>query len=630
MPHDANNSSEWIAVVAREPGAVLLQRAPLSTCVGRSILFRNPTRVIEARRLAEVRDALAEAEGALAHGYHVAGYISYEAGFAWEPSLGGLPPAQANETPLLWLGCYPRPEVREDRGFPEVPRIAMPHLQLRYSLSSEEYSRKVESIRALIAAGETYQANLTMDVQWSTDENPAEMYERLLRVQPVRYAALLHPEPDWHLLSLSPELFFAREGEHIVTRPMKGTAFPGLDAAEARAQKAWLHADEKNRAENLMIVDLLRNDLGRICQMGSVEVTKLFEVESYPTVLQMTSTIEGRLRNDVGYAELFAALFPSGSIIGAPKIHTMRLLHALENRARGVYTGAIGYMAPNDVAEFNVAIRTVSLCKGNARFGVGAGIVYDSDPAREYEECRTKARFLELEPDPEFQLIETLLLQDGTYLMLEEHLERMSQSAEYFGMAFNAAQVEAALQDARRASTPENRARVRLLLDRQGAVSWTTAPLDPEEVSPVVLVLSQYRTDPADRFLRHKTTHRALYDDALREAQKQGFADVLFRNTRGEFSECAVHNLIVSLDGQWLTPPISSGLLPGVYRRHMLLEGKISERVFGFNDLLRADAVSVCNSVRGLRRVSRIVDRSDCGDGFTTVWSDKQPAESKN
>lgn len=608
----------------------MLQRAPLPTCPGRSILFRNPTSVIEARHPTEIGSAFAEAEDALAHGHHVAGYISYEAGFAWEPSLGDLSPAQTHETPLLWLGCYQRPEVRERRGFPEVAGIGMPHIELQYSLSTEEYARKVESIRALIAAGETYQANLTMDVQWNSDEDPAKMYERLLRVQPVRYAALLHPEPDRHLLSLSPELFFAREGDRIVTRPMKGTASPGLDAAEARAQKAWLQADEKNRAENLMIVDLLRNDLGRICQMGSVEVTKLFDVERYPTVLQMTSTIEGRLRKDVGYAELFGALFPSGSIVGAPKIHTMRLLHALENRARGVYTGAIGYMAPDGVAEFNVAIRTVSLRNGKARFGVGAGIVYDSDPAREYEECRTKAHFLECAPDPEFQLIETLLLQDGTYVMLEEHLERMAHSAEYFDLVFDKSQVEEALQDARQASAREGRARVRLLLDRQGAVSWTTAPLDPIEISAVVLVLGQHRTDPADRFLRHKTTHRALYDDALREAQKQGFSDVLFRNTRDEITECAIHNVIASLDGHWVTPPVSSGLLPGVYRRRMLQEGKISERVFRLEDLLRADAVYVCNSVQGLRRVTRIVDRNSCGHGFTTVWSGKRPIENEN
>ena len=602
--------------MASEPGAILLERAPLRTCPGRSILFRNPTRVIEARCPSEIRNTFAEAEDALAHGYHVAGYISYEAGVAWEPSLGDLSPALTDETPLLWLGCYQRPELREERAFSHVPPIGKHRVQLQYSLTSGEYSRKVESIRTLIAAGETYQANLTMDVQWSTDEDPAEMYERLLRVQPVRYAALLHPELNWHLLSLSPELFFAREGERIVTRPMKGTASPGLDAAEARAQKAWLQADEKNRAENLMIVDLLRNDLGRICQMGSVEVTRLFDVERYPTVLQMTSTIEGRLRKDVGYADLFGALFPSGSIVGAPKIHTMRLLHALENRPRGVYTGAIGYMAPGGVAEFNVAIRTVSLRKGEARFGVGAGIVYDSDPVREYEECRTKAQFLEREPDPEFQLIETMLLQDGTYVMLEEHLERMAQSAEYFDMAFDAARVEAALQDARRASTQDGSTRVRLLLDARGTVTWTTARLDSEEHSEVVLLLSQLRTDSTDRFLRHKTTHRALYDGALREARQQGFTDVLFRNSREEITECATHNVIALLNRRWVTPPVSSGLLPGVFRRNMLQEGKISEQVLRLEDLLRAEDVYVCNSVRGLRRVARIVDRSNRSHGF--------------
>jgi para-aminobenzoate synthetase/4-amino-4-deoxychorismate lyase len=616
---------EWSAIAASEPGAILLQRVASQAQHGRSLLFRNPIKVIEAKRPGEVREGFVAAEEALAQGFHLAGYVSYEAGFALEPALADLSLPLPDGAPLLWLGCYQLPETCQECEPRRASRSGPLGVTIQFAMAAEVYAQKVERIRALIEAGETYQANLTMNAEWSTDERPAEMYERLLRAQPVGYAALLHPESGWHVLSLSPELFFARDGQRIITRPMKGTASPGLDMAETRAKRAWLQGDEKNRAENLMIVDLLRNDLGRICRVGSIEVTKLFEVERYPTLLQMTSTVEGQLRENVGYLELFSALFPSGSIVGAPKIHTMRLLRKLENRTRGIYTGAIGFMAPNGVAEFNVAIRTTSLRNGKAQFGVGSGIVYDSEPALEYEECRMKTTFLVHKPESEFQLIETLLLEEQAYALLKQHVERMAESAEYFDMVFDGVRVLAALEDAARASTGNGRTRVRLLLDRHGTVTWTISRLDPDEDAVVVLLLGQQRTDPADRFLRHKTTHRTVYDDALREAQMQGYTDVLFRNSRDEITEGAVHNVIASIEGLWHTPPLECGLLPGVYRRYMLDEGRLSERVLTVNDLRRADAVFVCNSVRGLRRVRRIMEQSENGDVLIADWTDREP-----
>ncbi len=589
------------------------------------MLFRNPARVIEARVPAEVRQSLVTADQALAEGFWVAGYVAFEAGYAFEPSLTNLYRPLPDGAPLLWLGCYQPPEIGDDAGPIDIATSIAPGWQLRYSLAAGEYGSKVERIRDLISAGETYQANLTMDVRWSTGEHPAVMYERLLQAQPVRYAAFLHPTPGWHILSLSPELFFSREGAHISMRPMKGTASPGLDAAEARANSAWLRGSEKNRAENLMIVDMLRNDLGRICKLGSIQVTQLFDVEKYPTVLQMTSTIEGHLRDDVGYSEIFGALFPPGSIVGAPKTHTMRLLNGLEDRPRGVYTGAIGYMAPGGVAEFNVAIRTISLRAGKACLGVGAGIVYDSDPVLEYQECGIKSSFLLHQPGQDFQLIETLLLEGGSYLLLNEHIERMEQSAEYFDIAFDAARVRAVLREAAGTCASAHRTRVRLLLDHRGVATWTTASLDPDQNTVPALLLRQERTDPTDRFLRHKTTCRALYDNALSEARRQGYVDALFRNSREEITECAVHNVIISIDGSWLTPPLQSGLLPGLYRHSMLQEGRISEQVLTLNNLLQAESVYVCNAVRGLQRVARIDEKGSTGIAPTSIWTDSKP-----
>ncbi len=582
------------------------------------MLFSNPVRVIDAQHPAQVLDALSAIEDALAEGLYVAGYVAYEAGFALEPSLADLSNTLPNGEPLLWFGCYRRRQISEETVPGYAASSKTPLMSPRFLLPFEEYARKVEKIRRLIAAGETYQANLTTEVLWHINESPSGMYQRLLRAQPVPYAAMLQPIPGWHILSLSPELFFARHGDRIVTCPMKGTANPGLDAAELRANSAWLQSDEKNRAENLMIVDLLRNDLGRICKMGSIRVTDLFKVERYPTVLQMTSTIEGALRQGISYSEIFRALFPSGSIVGAPKIHTMRLLHALENRPRGVYTGAVGYISPHGEAEFNVAIRTISLRANEARLGVGSGIVYDSRSEAEYAECRTKTNFLTREPVQGFELIETLLHQ-GSYTLLEEHLERMQQSAEYFDIPFNMARVHEALKQAAQAIPSEQRTRVRLLLAHDGAVTWSTLDITEQPETPTTLLLAPQQTDPSDRFLRHKTTHRALYDEAFRHAQTLGFADAIFRNTRNEITEGAIHNIIAVIDSLWLTPPLTSGVLPGVYRQHLLQRGQLTERALTVRDLTHASAIYICNSVRGLRPVEHIV-RQNGNHAFETIW----------
>ncbi|MFT4113953.1 aminodeoxychorismate synthase component I [Silvibacterium sp.] len=566
-------------------------------------MFRTPVRVIEAWRPEEVRAALAAVDAALAEGLHVAGFVGYEAGMALEPRLADPPWMPPEGEPLLWLGCYAGVEVDAASHPTSQGRdVGLPRTDVALSLDAEEYARRVDAVQTLIAAGETYQANLTMEACWRMDEPADAAYARLLRAQPVEYAARLRPHEGWEILSFSPELFFRREGERIVTKPMKGTASPGLDMTEMRAQAAWLAADEKNRAENVMIVDLLRNDLGRVCRIGSVHVTKLFEVERYPTVLQMTSTIEGRLREGVGYAEIFASLFPSGSIVGAPKVQTMRRLREIEGKPRGVYTGAIGYIAPNGEAEFNVAIRTVSVRNGEARMGVGSGIVTDSIADMEYAECQTKLAFLTREAEQDFSLIETLLLEDGSYTLLREHMERMAESAEYFRMPFDEARARAALEEARREANGERR-RVRLLLDSKGSATWSATAMPAPDAGPVHGMFWPERTHSQDRFLRHKTTRRALYDDALKAAMAAGCADALFENERGEITEGAIHNVIAVMDGRWITPPLACGVLPGVYRRKLQEEGRVVEGVLRREDLLRAEAVYLCNSVRGLRRM---------------------------
>jgi len=419
-------------------------------------------------------------------------------------------------------------------------------------------------------------------------------------------------------LSFSPELFFRIENDgptrRIETRPMKGTARRGRTTREDREIAEWLRNDPKNRSENVMIVDLLRNDLGRVARTGTVHADRLFDVERYATLWQMTSTVSAELRPEVGYQEIFRALFPSGSVTGAPKVRAMQLLAQLEDAPRGVYTGAIGYLSPQQTV-FNVAIRTLELEGGCGIMGAGSGIVIDSDPAEEYRECLLKASFLTgpahrttepwIQQTDEMFLIETMLW-DGAYPFLELHLDRLTDSADYFGFACDRAAVKAALDEHARQFADASPRKVRLLLlDPEGNVQLGSEPLplkpDSEHVCQVCI--AAHRTDPDDPTLYHKTTQRPIYALQYLEAQRRGFDDALFLNLRGEVTEGAISNMFIERDGKWFTPPVECGLLAGVFRRHLLqTRPEIEERVLHLNDLREADGVYIANAVRGLRR----------------------------
>jgi para-aminobenzoate synthetase / 4-amino-4-deoxychorismate lyase len=388
---------------------------------------------------------------------------------------------------------------------------------------------------------------------------------------------------------------------------MKGTASRGRTTREDREQAEWLRGNAKNRSENVMIVDLVRNDLGRLCEFGSVCVRNLFAVEQYPTVWQMTSTVAGRLRANVDFAEVFRALFPCGSITGAPKVRAMQLAANVEKEPRGVYTGAIGYFSAERSA-FNVAIRTLDLDGDEGKFGVGGGIVIDSDARAEYSECMLKARFMtataEEWPD-RFSLIESLLWR-GEYPLMNLHLDRLEDSAAYFGFVCEREKVKASLLEHAHGFADKEARKVRLLMGANGEPLISSEALSNvggEQKTARVCVGAE-RTDPRDRMLFHKTTHRRLYDPAFRAATEAGFDEVLFLNTRGELTEGAISNVLVEKNGRWLTPPVKCGLLAGVYRRHLLeTRANVKERVLLVEDLRGAEAVYICNAVRGLRRV---------------------------
>jgi len=548
-----------------------------------SYLFRNPVETITASTAEELEDLLQRIDHAVAKGFYAAGCIAYEAGYALEPSLRRLLSPQ----PLAWFGLYKDRESFTYQTEPsqiaiEDPAITMP---------ASTFADKVARIRQHIEHGDTYQLNLTTKLEWSYAAPPEALLHHILAAQPVEFGSFLNLGSR-QILSASPELFFRREGSRITTRPMKGTVQRGRTLEEDRERMAWLATDEKNRAENLMIVDLLRNDLGRICTTGSVHVDKLFEVERYSTLHQMTSTIHGDLRPGLGYADIFRALFPSGSIVGAPKIKTMELIHSLEEEPRGAYTGCIGFIAPGDEACFSVAIRTITLEGGHATMGIGAGITYDSDAAAEYEETRLKGAFLQQDAQP-FQLIETMLWDGSRLHFLGEHLARLQQSATYFDFACNADALRHALQQ--KVQDLSGTYRIRVLCDRASGFTIESAPIHLED-QPIRVILSSIRTRSGDLFLQHKTTRRKLYDEQLRLARERGFDEVLFLNEDSNITEGAITNFFVERDGKLFTPPLADGVLPGVLRAHLHPE----ERSLKMDDLLPTDRLYLGNSVRGM------------------------------
>jgi para-aminobenzoate synthetase / 4-amino-4-deoxychorismate lyase len=588
---------QCIKTAEASPNSVLLVTSRRAHESRNSYLFTNPEYIFALHSIDSLPQLLEQLDAASKKGLYAAGYLSYECGYAIETRLSPV----STTIPLAWFGFY-RQRTLFDYVPEDLGEVANPEPSL--DISKAEYFRKFEQIKEQIKAGNTYQVNLTTRLQWKNKTDAATLFAHLMAVQPVEFGAMINID-GLQILSASPELFFRRHGNKIIARPMKGTAPRGFSIDEQRVNADWLASDEKNRSENVMIVDLLRNDLRRICQVNTVNVDELCAVETFPTVLQMVSTISGQLLPCVTYSDIFRALFPCGSITGAPKVRTMQIIRQLEDHPRGVYTGSIGFIAP-DEAVFSVAIRTLVLQNGVGMMGIGGGIVWDSDPMEEYNECRLKGAFLNQSSAP-FQIIETMLW-DQEYVFLSEHLSRLASSAEYFEFPCDLINIKSRLP--KQFDSPR---RVRLLLSRDGSVDVTTSSITPN--STVTARFSQIRTNAADLFLRHKTTRRKLYDSEYNHAQSTGHDDALFMNAEGFITEGAIHNIFIVRDGQWYTPPVSDGLLPGVLRSSL----KACERQITLGDLRLADEIYLGNSVRGLRKVTRID-----GEDSTIVWSDSR------
>lgn len=604
----------------------LLDDATAPTTVSASRLYTDYAESIVLREASAFAADMERLQQALARGLHAVGLFTYELG----AKLQGVTPRHAvpelgqillfrhcqrldREGVAAWLAA----EERND-GPAGVA-------DLTASVDEAEFTAAIERIHALIAAGETYQVNYTWRLGFAAFGSPLTLYRRLRDRQPVPYGTLIRlPDERW-LLSLSPELLACHQDGYLRAEPMKGTAAASDDDAENACRAAALAADPKSRAENLMIVDLWRNDFSRIAQLGSVSVPKLFTVTRFGDVLQMTSTVIAKLTPAMTLAQTLVALLPSGSVTGAPKKRTLELIDALETAPRGFYTGAIGWFeaarspdrrlasadfSANCLPEFclSVPIRTLTLFAPEAdglrygEMGVGAGIVHDSIAAAEYRECRLKAQFL-TGLGQDFALFETMRANCDGIARRERHLKRLADSAHYFGFHYDEQVIHAALAEACATLPSAQDYRLRLELASDGQVTIAASPLATLEL-PVTLLLAPPENCPSlpPVFLRHKTTHRTIYDAAWRAAEARGAFDMLFFNAAGELTEGARSSVFVKLDGRWWTPPLEAGLLPGVMRGVLLDDPAwaAGERRLTRQDLRASEAIVVCNALRGV------------------------------
>ncbi|TVM14874.1 aminodeoxychorismate synthase component I [Oceanidesulfovibrio indonesiensis] len=577
---------------------------------------------IIAHSNAEVQAGLACVEEAAANGLRAAVMLAYEAAPAFDPAFRVHDPG---DFPLLWAAIY------EDESAKGAP-AAGPYTLGEWSraVSQEEHARAVGAVREYIRQGETYQVNYTMPFTSPFEGDCSAWYADVASRAGVGYPAYL--DMGRHaVLCFSPELFFRRSGSVLDVRPMKGTMARGRWTEEDETRRAELAACPKNRAENVMIVDLLRNDLGRIAEPGSVRPHRLHNIEQYPTVFQMTSSVDARLRDGVGLPEIMTALFPCGSVTGAPKVRTMEIIRELEAGPRLAYCGAMGLVGPGRAATFCVPIRTVVVDKeaGQARFCAGGGIVWDSAEDDEHEECLEKMRFLRESP-PEFDLLETMLYEQrggqGAWFLLDGHLARLEASARHFGFPYDGQAVQDALATAV-SGCAEGFHKVRLLASDTGGVRVEIARLAEDSVGPPAMREAtppdaatcrtvriafadepELRVSSADPFLCHKTTNRGVYSRAL-EAWPD-CDDVVLANERGEVTEACQANVVARIKGELVTPPRESGLLNGVFRQYLLDAGSVVERPLTLADLAAADEVWLVNSVRGWQLVKEGVGGS--------------------
>ena len=554
--------------------------------LGERYTFTQPIKELKTRDLAEVADLLAQVESYQEQGYYVVGYVSYEAAPAFEKKLA------VHKLPLL--GEYLLYFTVHDRVETSPIPLTYEEVDLPSNwqevTSAADYEKAISQIHHHLRQGDTYQVNYTVQLKQDLSANPFAIYNRMVVEQEAGYNAYVEHD-EMAVISMSPELFFEQNDRELTTRPMKGTTKRGLTDDEDLKEAAWLEQDPKNRSENMMIVDLLRNDMNRISEVGSEHVERLCQVEQYSTVWQMTSTIKSQLREDVDLVVIFRSLFPCGSITGAPKIATMEIIKDLEPQPRGVYCGTIGLLLPNGRRIFNVAIRTIQLHKGQAIYGVGGGITWDSTWESEYREVHQKAAVL-YRKQARFKLITTGRVSQKSLLFEDQHLERLTKASRYFAYPFDLEELRQKIEEECQACDSHQDYRLRISLSKSGEMEVSRQILAPLSPSFCKAKLCLQEADLQTPFTYFKTTHRPHLS--------LGEQEIIYHNVAGELLETSIGNLVLKIAGKLYTPPTSLGILPGIYRQHLLETGQVKEKIMTLADLNQAEAIYGCNAVRGL------------------------------
>ena len=571
----------------------------------------DPEFVVTAWDASSLTSSLGRIEVLQQEGYYLGGWISYEAASALD-----------NQLPVLSDGEFPLLTFLASKAvhFSELPPMALTSPLAVPRIVEGEYRASYEKLQNYIQSGDLYQANLSFRADLNRSFNPFDLFCKLEAEHPVPYAAYIETD-DWQVISLSPELFLERNGNRLRSLPMKGTMPRGLTFEDDQRNLLHLETDEKNRAENLMIVDLMRNDLGKVCRVGSINTPKLFSSVRFPSLHQLVSEVTGELLTDTSLKDILSATFPAGSITGAPKKRSMEVIAELETDGRKAYTGSVGLFEPGGDFSLNVAIRTIS-CRyestgTTAELGIGSGVVANSTASSEWQECLLKSEFLRFE-QPHTEIFETMLW-DEQYLWLSEHVKRIGRSCEYFSVPFEKDEVEKFLADLAE-SFEAKRHRVRLAIDSAGALSEQSSLLVENAWSDLKLLLSDDRVSSSSRYQYHKTNFRPLYQSAFEEAQNTGFDEVIFLNEQGQIAEGAISSIFLYADNEWLTPPIRAGILPGIWREKFMRETNATESLINLPMLTNAEEIVVGNSLRLKGSVSEV------WSGGSILWQKKTSA----
>jgi para-aminobenzoate synthetase/4-amino-4-deoxychorismate lyase len=577
-----------------------------------SYVFTDPRSVISAQSIDDIPLLLKQLDNHEKKSW-TAGYLTYEASYGLEQRLSKLAERTAGFPEYRgWFGVFDTPYIFDhergkwNRPLPSPPHFRGPFKQvpaIRHAITESSYKNKLQSIKRFIARGHTYQINFTYDVLLQTGCDEFDLYRQMRENQKTAYCSFISLD-GLCVASFSPELFFRKNGRTIFVKPMKGTAARGRFQEEDSAMSEALLLDAKNRSENVMIVDLMRNDLGRICRIGSVKTPELFKVETLPTVLQMTSTVKGILKPTITSGQILKSLLPSGSVTGAPKIRSMEIISKLESGNRGVYCGAIGFISPRGEAEFSVPIRTLQSTgkKGLWKYRVGGAIVWDSKASEEWRECAIKTSFL-TKQKPVFEIFESILW-NNRLVYKKDHISRLMRSARYFDYPLDPTSLISPLTGVEKKLLNHPRQKVRVFLDKNGKIRWDHSALIGNNFSrPAPIIISPIPVDEHDPLMFHKTTIRPWYDEASKVITQGLYFDVIFKNSKGEITEGGRSNIFIQKGKMLYTPPVTCGLLPGVLRASLIKRGKCQELILKQRDIEKADAIFCGNSVRGLVQV---------------------------